>query len=205
MSAECPLARSEGLVIEALDGELLVYDRGSNLAHVLDAETARLWRGCDGRTGVDALAVRCAISHEQARMTLERLAELGLTEAADAETGGETRRTALRKIAIGGAGLASASAISSIVVPIAAAAGSCAEPGTCVAPGQTCCAGHPVQSSFCEPTQMGIYGPVCCVPAGSCAVSERDIPTPTYLCCNGTGVPDSSCTTYFGNTGYRCT
>jgi hypothetical protein len=35
MSSDCPLARSEGLIIEELDGELLVYDSESNLAHAL--------------------------------------------------------------------------------------------------------------------------------------------------------------------------
>ena len=80
MSSDCPLARSEGLITEELDGELLVYDSESNLAHALDAEAAALWRACDGHTDAHTLAARCATSDDNVRITLARLGELGLLE-----------------------------------------------------------------------------------------------------------------------------
>jgi streptogramin lyase len=121
VSPRCPLARSEGLITEELDGELLVYDSESNLAHALDADAAALWRGCDGRTDTRTLAACCHTSHESVRVTLARLQELGLLEV---EREGDTRREALRKITIAGAGLATIPTISSIVVPTAAQAAS---------------------------------------------------------------------------------
>jgi hypothetical protein len=124
MSSQCPLARSERLVIEELDGELLVYDSESNLAHALEAEAAALWRACDGRTDPETLAVRSSASEEDVRKTVARLTELGLLEAQQDEQQGDTRRDALRKITLAGAGLAAVPTISSIIVPAAAQAAS---------------------------------------------------------------------------------
>ena len=44
MSTDCPLARSEGLITEELEGELLVYDSESNMADALDADAAAVCR-----------------------------------------------------------------------------------------------------------------------------------------------------------------
>lgn len=117
MSPDCPFARSEGLSTEELDGELLVYDSDSNLAHALQAEAAALWRACDGHT--DTLAARCASSNDNVRVTLARLGDLGLLEDTQADEGGDTRRDALRKFTLAGAGLAMAPTISTILVPTA--------------------------------------------------------------------------------------
>ena len=108
MSAECPLARSEGLITEELDGELLVYDSELNLAHALIAEAAARWQACDGGTDTHTLAARCHVSQEHVRVTLARLGELALLVVAQGEQDGDTRRDALRKITLAGAGLATA-------------------------------------------------------------------------------------------------
>jgi hypothetical protein len=198
MSPNCPLARSEGLITEELDGELLVYDSESNMAHALDPEAAALWRACDGNSDTQALATRCNSSDEHVRMTLARLGELGLLKDNQADQEGDTRRSALRKIGIAGVGVAT---ISSVLVPASAASGSCVQPGgPCLLPGQTCCAGFPSGSPNCLGNLQA-----CCVPAGSCATGVRDQPTPTFSCCSGTGVPDSSCPTLIEPTGFRCT
>ncbi len=185
-----PLARSEGLLIEALEDQLLVYDGESNMAHALDAEAAAVWRACDGRSDIDVLAARCQASAEQVRDTLARLGELGLLAGVQADPDGVTRRAALRKLTIAGVGVASASAISSILVPSAAAAGSCVQPGSCVLPGQTCCAGHPIygfgECSFESGNQL------CCHPPGTCATASRDL-LPPVTCCSGTGIADGRC------------
>ena len=125
MSREpCPLARSEGLIIEELDGELLVYDGESNLAHALAAEAAALWEACDGHTDTRGLASRCHTSQDQVGVTLARLREVRLLEADSDEPEGDTRREALRKITLAGAGLAAVPTISSILVPTPAQAAS---------------------------------------------------------------------------------
>jgi hypothetical protein len=199
MSPEFPLARSEGLITEELDGELLVYDSESNMAHALGAETSAVWRACDGRTDGRGLAGRCDASEEKVRDAVARLGELGLLEGMQDDRDGDTRRAALRKITIAGVGVASASTISSILVPNAAAQGSCVQPGNCIVPGQTCCSGHPIANGTCAP--FSVPGQLCCVVAGACATPVRDMEPSAVSCCNGTGTPDSTCQL----TGIRCT
>jgi hypothetical protein len=193
MSRSFPLARSEALITEELDGELLVYDSESNMAHALDADAAAVWRACDGRTDTSILAARCGTSEEKVRDALARLGELGLLED---DRDGETRRVALRKIGIAGVGAAT---INSILVPAAAAASSCvSDLETCVPGPASCCTGRSTPGGC-----FGVGGPQqgirCCLPAGACAVMIRQ---GIGGCCNGS-VPDPTCPG--GVAGQRCT
>jgi phospholipase C len=123
VSSDFPQARSEGLISEELDGQLLLYDRESSVAHALDRQASALWRACDGDSDVAALAVRCNMSQENVRLTLARLEELGLLAVAPDEQSGETRRSALRKMTLAGVGLsAGIPMISSVLIPTAASA-----------------------------------------------------------------------------------
>jgi Coenzyme PQQ synthesis protein D (PqqD) len=45
-----PLARTDGLVVNELPEEFVIYDRGSHKAHCLNKTAALVWRRCDGRT-----------------------------------------------------------------------------------------------------------------------------------------------------------
>ena len=51
-----PLARRDGLVVKTVGDEVLVYDLERARAHSLDALAAAIWRRCDGRRPVAALA-----------------------------------------------------------------------------------------------------------------------------------------------------
>ena len=51
-----PAARKEGLVIQDLADEVLVYDIERHKAHCLNQTAAWIWRRCDGRATVAALA-----------------------------------------------------------------------------------------------------------------------------------------------------
>src|SRR5438128_5590484 len=44
-----PLARKEGLVIEELSDEVLIYDLDRDRAHCLNQTAAFVWQRCDGR------------------------------------------------------------------------------------------------------------------------------------------------------------
>ncbi len=55
---ECPKARSQGLIVEELDTELLVFDETTERAHCLNSTAALVWRYCDGNTTVAAMAAR---------------------------------------------------------------------------------------------------------------------------------------------------
>ena len=45
-----PLARKEGLIIQELPDEVLVYDLETDRAHCLNQTAAFVWQRCDGRT-----------------------------------------------------------------------------------------------------------------------------------------------------------
>jgi uncharacterized membrane protein YgcG len=55
---ERPKARSQGLFVQELDTELLVFDETTARAHCLNSTAALVWRYCDGNTTVAAMAAR---------------------------------------------------------------------------------------------------------------------------------------------------
>jgi coenzyme PQQ synthesis protein D (PqqD) len=52
-----PHAREEGLVVEELPDELLVYDMDRHKAHCLNQTAALVWKHCDGQTPVQDIAL----------------------------------------------------------------------------------------------------------------------------------------------------
>src|SRR3954471_10513299 len=51
-----PAAREEGLIIQEMAEEVLVYDRERYKAHCLNKTAALVWRHCDGKTTVAQIA-----------------------------------------------------------------------------------------------------------------------------------------------------
>src|SRR6476620_725537 len=47
-----PRARKEGLVVQEMPDELLIYDLVRNKAHCLNQTAALVWKRCDGKTSV---------------------------------------------------------------------------------------------------------------------------------------------------------
>lgn len=75
-----PRAREDGLHVQVLGDELLVFDRHNDHAHSLNETAARVWRACDGTRGIDALQQACAIDRESLGLALELLHGTGLLE-----------------------------------------------------------------------------------------------------------------------------
>jgi Coenzyme PQQ synthesis protein D (PqqD) len=75
-----PQARSEELVVEELEDEVLVYDSTNKRAHCLGATAARVWRACDGKSDVDALAETLGVDYEEVRQALKELEASQLLE-----------------------------------------------------------------------------------------------------------------------------
>src|SRR5690242_4494917 len=79
-----PHAREEQLVVQALDGETLVYDLRDHRALCLNRTTALVWRCCDGRTPLDIIAARLhadldvPADERLVRLALDRLEKAGL-------------------------------------------------------------------------------------------------------------------------------
>ena len=51
-----PRARNEGLLVQEMPDELLVYDLVRHKAHCLNQTAAMIWTRCDGKTSVKQMA-----------------------------------------------------------------------------------------------------------------------------------------------------
>jgi hypothetical protein len=51
-----PLARTEKLIIQEVDDELVVYDREKNISHCLNRMAAIVWSFCNGQNTVEEIA-----------------------------------------------------------------------------------------------------------------------------------------------------
>jgi hypothetical protein len=140
---QLPLARKEGLLVETLPDEVLVYDLDRKKAHCLNQTAALIWQHCDGRTSVSEIAralsvhAKTPIDEEVVWYGLNHLSKTRLLEGEITRPGDKanvSRRDLIRKI-----GLAvSVPLVISVLAPKASAGFSCvgvACPlGTCPSP-----------------------------------------------------------------------
>lgn len=127
MDASRPRARSRGLNVEEVDGDLIVYDAEHSKAHSLNAGAAAVWRLCDGKRTVEEISRAAAQALgvepdlgmvQQALVQLERAGLLETDDAAD-------RRQLFRKLGWA----AVAPLVATIAIPTAAYAQSAGPPG----------------------------------------------------------------------------
>lgn len=142
-----PRARKEGLAVQELEGELLVYDPETHRAHCLNQTARFVWSRCDGRTSVAEISRLLAAElnvqpNEQvvwlALNDLSRDRLLAEPVRLPRRLAGMTRRELIRRI--GWAAAVSLPLVVSIVAPTAAQAGSACG-GPCPCPPQCTCAG----------------------------------------------------------------
>lgn len=149
-----PLARKDGLVINELPEEIVVYDRESHKAHCLNRTAALVWKRCDGRSSPARIArlvgqeLQTPVSEDLVWYALEQLAkdEL-LTEplvsravtdataaAATVPAARMSRRELVRRLGL--AAVVALPLITTIVAPtpVQAAASNCVDCG-----GVLCC------------------------------------------------------------------
>ncbi len=158
--AATPRLREEGLVVQELPEEVLVYDLARHKAHCLSPLAAAIWRACDGRTTPDEIARRVAaagtarLGADVVGLTIERLAKARLLEgemAARPRLPQSSRRELLRKAAaIGGLSVLSLSAPTAALAISCLPAGSCVDK-TCFNGAQRCCGGCRQQGTQCGP------------------------------------------------------
>lgn len=144
-----PRARQEGLVVEELPGEVLVYDSDSDKAHCLNQTAALVWKYCDGKTTVSKMARHLErdlntskVDEKIVQYALEQLSKDHLLEESfvpPALLGGMTRRQMVRALGIGA--VVAVPLVTSIVAPTAHAATSCLPPGQPCATSAACCSG----------------------------------------------------------------
>ncbi len=168
-----PKARQEDLVVEVLPDETLVYDLKRDKAHCLNPTAALVWNRCDGDTSVSELAALLETEFgvpaddSVVWMALDRLGREHLLEdrvELPREAASYSRREMMRTLGrVAGLTLL-LPAVSSIVAPLAAQAGSCVGRALCVTLKQPNCTGLPL----CENPAK------CCVPIGDTNCRRRE-------------------------------
>ena len=180
-----PVARDEGLLVEHVGDETVVYDGESKEAHCLTALAAVVFEHCDGRTPVDMLATLATerlgepVDPLRVQHALAQLEERNLIVGPPTRGNGLSRRDMLRRTAAVGAAAASAPLITSIVVPTPAAAATptCGDilccpcnPGADI--GQPCCEHPSAASCVCTAKEPGESCKQC-KPAGAASTDVR--------------------------------
>lgn len=118
-------ARIDDLLVTQTGDDLLIYDRATQALHHLDSLSSWVWRSLDAHSSLNALTASAQtafpgrVTSESVAMALRQLHEAGLLEGDVPIAEGQSRRTLLKRAAVGGAMLP---AIASITVPMAAAA-----------------------------------------------------------------------------------
>jgi hypothetical protein len=132
VSEQRPVARTEGLLTETLDDELLVYDLAGDTALHLNETAALVWRRCDGTRTVAELItlVRLelgeAVDADVVLMALDNLSDHGLISSGYEEREGAavalSRRRFFKRVGVTGGFALSAPVVYTALVPTAAAA-----------------------------------------------------------------------------------
>jgi len=92
-----PRARREGLVVERLGDEVLIFDESSSRGHCLSVDAGRVWDLCDGTRSVSDLGRELSLSADDVEAALSQLDECALLAAGPA--GGYSRRELSKKAA----------------------------------------------------------------------------------------------------------
>lgn len=137
--------REDEVVVQEIDGEVLVYDLRTDKAYCLNQTSSIVWNACDGKRTREEIRsfVSDQLSSDVGRdvvwLALQQLSKSGLIDGgveAPVEFAGMSRRQLMKKI-----GLATAVAlpvVASLVAPTAAHAASlCMTGASCTCPGFT--------------------------------------------------------------------
>jgi len=132
-----PIARQNGLVVQEMPDEVLVYDLDTNKAHCLNGSAALVWKSSDGSNSV-ADIVKSFESNGGGKVTedfvwlaIDQLNENNLFEGKVAPRfAGQSRRQVLKTIGL--ASMVALPVIASLVAPqnaLGAVSCACTDPG----------------------------------------------------------------------------
>ncbi len=144
-NSQIPVARKQGLVVQEMPEEVLIYDLDTNKAHCLNKTAALVWKSCDGNNSVADITKSLEngfgsrVEEDLVWLAIEQLnAKDLLTENVARRIKGQTRREVIKKI--GFASVIALPIVASLAAPssvMATASCACTSPGSCVA--QTSC------------------------------------------------------------------
>ncbi len=153
--SQVPVARKEGLVIQEMPQEVLVYDLDSNKAHCLNQTAALVWKSCDGKNSVADITklvgadAGSSVPEDLVWLAIDQLSEKNLLAISlKADFKGSTRRDVIKKIGL--AAVIGLPLVASLTAPTSVlAATSC----TCPA-GNADCAAQPGCPANCNPSSI---------------------------------------------------
>lgn len=152
-----PFARKQGLVIQELPDEVLVYDLDRDRAHCLNQTAAFVWQRCDGKNTTRQIArtlgqqFDCAVDEKIVWLALEQLGSNHLLDRQPAPPPammGMNRRAMVR--ALGLAAVVAVPVVTSIVAPTPTQAATCVPNGGTCSVGAECCSGI-CTTGTCQP------------------------------------------------------
>jgi hypothetical protein len=145
-SSRNPLARKEGLVVQEMPEEVLVYDTNTNKAHCLNKTAAFVWKSCDGSHSINDIAglmqkeFGANVPDDLVWLAIDQLGKDDLLESAEeAPVSGLSRREVIRRVGI--ASVIALPVVASLVAPssaLAAVSCGCINAAACAT--QTGCA-----------------------------------------------------------------
>ncbi len=158
-----PKRRSENIVVQDLNDEVLVYDLDRNKAVCLNETAMIVWNLCDGGKPISGIAREAGkklnkpVTDELIWLAIDQLKRENLLsngEAVEPDFNGLARREVIKKTGI--AAMVALPIVTSILAPQALAAQSvCVASGTCIQAGQDVCAGcigTPLTGTFYQST-----------------------------------------------------
>jgi hypothetical protein len=144
-----PQARRTGLIIQEVDGEILIYDQNTNKAYCLNQTAAKVWKYCDGETtlaeacealscDLDTAVDEKLVWYAVDQFSKDNLLEKGIEQPAFI-IAGMNRRQMVRTLGL--AAVIAVPLVTSIVAPTPAQAATCQPPGQPCGTAAQCCSG----------------------------------------------------------------
>ena len=133
-----PKARKENLVVQELDGEVLIYDLNTNKAFSLNETSSLVWQLCDGDNSVSEISesigrkLDSPANEDLVWLALDQLKKEKLIANAEEVVSnftGMSRREVIKKVGLGT--MIALPLVSSLVAPTAVSAQSTACAGMC--------------------------------------------------------------------------
>lgn len=170
-NSQVPIARKEGLVIQEMPAEVLVYDLDTNKAHCLNETAAFVWKSCDGKNSVADITK--LVGHDSGSVVPEDLVWLAIDQLSEknllenslkADFNGSTRREVIKKIGL--AAVVGLPLVMSLTAPTSvSAAASCANVA-CTTSGTQCNPPGGTNCGTCVPDGAGSTTGTCAPAAG---------------------------------------
>lgn len=129
MKENKPLGRKENIVVQELDGEVLIYNLNDNKAFCLNETSALVWQMCDGNKSVSEISqavgskLNAPVSEDLVWLAIDQLKNeklLANNEEIVPDFNGVSRREVIKKIGL--TSMVALPFVSSLVAPKAAQA-----------------------------------------------------------------------------------